>query len=85
MEIGNTPHSPIRYADTIGIVVEMTRAQGVEDALRWYCEKCGKIVCEQRFICVDLGTQVKDAVEVFVQNEDLRTCKVCGTVAKVKN
>lgn len=80
---GSTPHSPIRYADTVGIVVEMTRPDGAEDALRWYCDGCQGVVHESRFVCTDLGTQVKGAVEEFYNDERLRTCESCGTVKPV--
>jgi len=91
---GNVPHSPIRYADTVGIVVEQNRPadsygilQGFYanvDRLRWYCANCGEIVYEDSFHCTDLGTQIKAAVERFAESEQLRTCKNCGTVAKTK-
>ena len=92
---GNVPHSPIRYADTVGIVVEQNRpADSVgkirrhlkanQDRLRWYCAKCGEIVYEDSFHLEDLGTQLKRAVEKFAGSEELRTCKNCGTVAKTK-
>jgi 3-hydroxyanthranilate 3,4-dioxygenase len=54
------------------------------DRLRWYCTKCGEIVYEESFHCIDLGTQIKEAVEKFGSSEQLRTCKQCGTVAKTK-
>jgi len=93
---GNVPHSPIRYADTVGIVVEQNRPTDslgmtfraqlltVLDRLRWYCANCGEIVYEEAFHMTDLGTQVKEAVEKFGGSEELRTCKNCGTVAKTK-
>jgi 3-hydroxyanthranilate 3,4-dioxygenase len=93
---GNVPHSPIRYADTVGIVVEQNRpsdsigfskfedVSNISDRLRWYCENCNAIVHEEAFHCTDLGTQVKSAVEKFAGSEELRTCKQCGTVAKTK-
>jgi 3-hydroxyanthranilate 3,4-dioxygenase len=90
---GNVPHSPIRFADTVGIVVEQNRpadSQGTSskhiksDRLRWYCAECGEIVHEDSFHCTDLGTQIKEAVEKFAASEQLRTCGKCGTVAKTK-
>lgn len=92
---GNVPHSPIRFADTVGIVVEQNRpadSQGEaftlcalrSDRLRWYCAKCGEIVYEDSFYCADLGTQIKAAVEKFGASEELRTCKNCGTIAQTK-
>ena len=92
---GNVPHSPIRYADTVGIVVEQNRSPDSKgmfmwissltlDRLRWYCDNCGEIVHEAAFHLTDLGTQIKEAVENFAASEELRTCKKCGTIAKTK-
>lgn len=54
---GNVPHSPCRFADTVGIVIERVRPKGAIDKLRWYCEndECLSIVFEEGFECVDLG------------------------------
>jgi len=41
-------------------------------------------VYEEAFHMTDLGTQVKSAVENFSQNEKLRKCKKCGSVAVTK-
>jgi 3-hydroxyanthranilate 3,4-dioxygenase len=54
------------------------------DRLRWYCAECGEIVYEDAFHCTDLGTQIKSAVEKFANSQELRTCKKCGAVAKIK-
>lgn len=80
----NTPHCPVRFRDTVGVVLEMPRGPDVVDALRWYCRNCGGIVWEERFVCSDLGTQVKEVVERFGADEARRTCKSCGTVAKTR-
>jgi len=85
----NTPHCPVRFKDTIGVVMEQPRKEGAEDVMRWYClsESCknkATIVWEKRFVCTDLGTQVKDVVEEFAADEKKRTCEKCGTVAKVR-
>lgn len=67
----------------MGVVVEMPR-RGMEDAMRWYCRGCGELVWEKRFVCEDLGTQVKEVVEEFGADEAKRTCKGCGLVAEIR-
>ena len=37
----NTPHSPQRPANTIGLVIERKRDEKEFDAFQWYCENCG--------------------------------------------
>ena len=56
------------------------------DTLRWYCEntECREIVYQDSFHCTDLGTQLKPIIELFASNEELRTCKKCGTVNHAK-
>jgi 3-hydroxyanthranilate 3,4-dioxygenase len=76
----NTPHNPVRFADTVGIVLEQARPEKSLDRMRWYCKKCGEIVHEKSFHCDDLGSQIKEAVQAFEGDMDARTCKECGTV-----
>lgn len=78
----NTPHNPVRFANTVGIVLEQKRPEGSIDRLRWYCENCREVVDEAAFHCTDLGTQIKEAVNSFKEDEKRRACKACGTVAK---
>ncbi|ODQ66980.1 3-hydroxyanthranilate 3,4-dioxygenase [Nadsonia fulvescens var. elongata DSM 6958] len=82
----NVPHNPVRYADTIGVVVEQDRPDGLLDSLRWYCPnpECRQIVHQASFQLVDLGTQIKDAILDFDQDRTKRTCNACGTVATSK-
>lgn len=78
----NTPHNPIRFANTVGIVMEQPRPAESLDRLRWYCQSCGKIAHEAAFHCTDLGTQIKAAVLEFGEDMDKRTCKNCGTIVE---
>ena len=81
----HVPHCPVRFADTVGIVVELPRPAGALDALRWYCPRCRRLVRESRFRCTDLGTQVKAGVEAFAaRGEEGRRCGACGTVVGMK-
>lgn len=77
----NTPHNPVRFANTVGVVIEQRRPADSIDRMRWYCQKCGEIVHEAAFHCTDLGTQIKEAVNAFKADEQARTCKQCGEVA----
>lgn len=78
---GNTPHNPVRFADTVGIVLEQKRPESSVDKMRWYCQDCHEIVHEAAFHCTDLGTQIKAAVEEFKSDNEKRTCKKCGALA----
>jgi len=79
----NTPHNPVRFADTVGIVLEQPRPADSKDTLRWYCQNCGEIVHEASFHCTDLGTQIKEAVNGFKDDEEKRKCKNCGDLAEM--
>jgi len=79
----NTPHNPVRFADTVGIVIEQPRPKESLDRLRWYCQNCGTKVNEEAFHCTNLGTQIKEAVNAFKADTEKRTCKNCGTLCDV--
>ncbi|CAN6634983.1 3-hydroxyanthranilate 3,4-dioxygenase [Trichomonascus vanleenenianus] len=80
----NVPHNPVRYADTIGVVIEQDRPEGQNDTLRWYCPNCKNIVYEASFYMVNLVTQIKAAILDFEKDMEKRTCKNCGTIANTK-
>ena len=77
----NTPHNPVRFAGTVGIVLEQPRPANSLDRLRWYCQECRNIVNEEAFHCTDLGTQIKEAVNGFNASDEKRMCKHCGATA----
>jgi len=78
----NVPHNPVRFANTVGIVLEQKRPADSIDRLRWYCGNCKEVVEEASFHCTDLGTQIKEAVNAFRDSKERRTCKACGEVAE---
>ena len=46
----NTPHSPARGANTVGLVIERVRkGTDLQDGLMWYCENCNHHLHTYRF------------------------------------
>jgi 3-hydroxyanthranilate 3,4-dioxygenase len=64
--------------------MEQPRPKDAVDTMLWFCKKCGEVVWEKRFVCTDLGTQVKEVVEEFGADQEKRTCKRCGTIAETR-
>jgi len=84
----NTPHNPVRFADTIGIVIEAVRPDESHDSLQWYCRDPSHtkptIIHKETFHVTDLGTQLKPVIQRWMSTEELRKCKECGNVAPAK-
>lgn len=76
----NTPHSPQRMADSIGLVIERKRLSHEQDALMWFCEKCNHSLYEEFFHLVDIEHQFDAVFEKFYRSIDLRTCKQCAHI-----
>jgi 3-hydroxyanthranilate 3,4-dioxygenase len=59
---GKIPHSPQRFSDTVGLVIERERLKSETDGLRYFVEVDGTptkdVLFERWFYCDDLGTQV---------------------------
>ncbi|CAG7848993.1 3-hydroxyanthranilate 3,4-dioxygenase 2 {ECO:0000255/HAMAP-Rule:MF_03019} {ECO:0000255/HAMAP-Rule:MF_03019}; AltName: Full=3-hydroxyanthranilate oxygenase 2 {ECO:0000255/HAMAP-Rule:MF_03019}; Short=3-HAO-2 {ECO:0000255/HAMAP-Rule:MF_03019}; AltName: Full=3-hydroxyanthranilic acid dioxygenase 2 {ECO:0000255/HAMAP-Rule:MF_03019}; Short=HAD-2 {ECO:0000255/HAMAP-Rule:MF_03019}; AltName: Full=Biosynthesis of nicotinic acid protein 1-2 {ECO:0000255/HAMAP-Rule:MF_03019} [Serendipita indica DSM 11827] len=85
---GNTPHNPVRFADTIGLVIERVRPEGALDRLQWYCRSAAHdkptLIREEVFPVTDLGSQLKPFIDNWMSNEELRKCPSCGEVAAAK-
>lgn len=73
----NTPHSPQRQANTVGLVIEKKRGEGLKDALQWYCEKCFTKLYEESFILTNIETQFPAVFERYY-NSAHTLCKNCG-------
>lgn len=72
------PHNPVRFKDTIGLVMERRRRNGEKDGLMWFCEKCNTKLFEEFFELNDITSQFQGVFETFYTSDDLRTCKSCG-------
>jgi 3-hydroxyanthranilate 3,4-dioxygenase len=74
------PHSPQRFADTVGLVVERRRAPDELDGFMWFCPRCGEKLHEEFLHVSDIVTDLPPVFERFYGNESARTCKRCGNV-----
>ena len=75
----NTPHSPQRPAESIGLVVEKTRGPQERDGLQWYCEKCTNKLYEEFFHLTNIETQFGAVFERYYES-DYGKCSRCGHV-----
>lgn len=76
----NTPHSPQRGANTVGLVIEKVRETKEMDGFVWFCENCGEKLYEEKLPVTDIVKQLPPVMERFYSSEANRTCKKCGTV-----
>ena len=72
------PHSPQRFKDTVGLVIERQRQPGEKDGLMWFCEHCHHKLFEEYFQLEDIETQFPPVFERFYGSEELRSCVQCG-------
>ncbi len=74
------PHSPQRYADSVGLVIERRRRPGELDGLQWYCERCQALLYEEFFALTDIEQQFPPVFNRFFGSLTLRTCRQCGAI-----
>ncbi|XP_060042925.1 3-hydroxyanthranilate 3,4-dioxygenase isoform X4 [Erinaceus europaeus] len=60
------PHSPQRFANTVGLVIERRRLPSELDGLRFYVENTTDVLFEKWFYCEDLGTQLAPIIQEWV-------------------
>ena len=77
------PHSPQRYPNTVGLVIERQRRESELDACMWFCENCNNELYRATFPLENIVSQLSELLEDFYSNEELRTCKKCGNVMEV--
>ena len=75
----NVPHSPQRYAHTVGLVVERERRPGELDAFHWYCERCEALLYAEQLQLTDIETQFPPLFERFYGNPANLVCRSCGS------
>ena len=69
------PHSPQRFENTVGLVVERKRRKGELDAFRWYCDECNSLLYEEHLQLKDIVKQLPPIFERFWANDNARSCK----------
>jgi 3-hydroxyanthranilate 3,4-dioxygenase len=74
------PHSPQRFADTVGLVVERKRLPAELDGFMWFCEACDHKLYEEYVYVSDIVGQLPAIFERFYALEDNRRCKRCDSV-----
>ncbi|MDQ7959503.1 3-hydroxyanthranilate 3,4-dioxygenase [Flavobacterium lindanitolerans] len=76
-----TPHSPVRSAGSIGLVIERKRAgKGYTDGLLWFCENCNHKLYDVYFELNDIEKDFLPHFQHFYNSKTLRTCTKCGTI-----
>jgi 3-hydroxyanthranilate 3,4-dioxygenase len=74
------PHSPQRFADSVGLVVERQRLDHELDGFAWYCDACNHKLYEEFLYIDDIVGQLPPIFDRFYRSLDHRTCDECGTV-----
>jgi len=72
-------HSPQRFENSIGLVVEQKRATGQKDALFWFCPECKTELYTEAFCLGNIETDLPKVFANFYDNEQHSTCSGCGT------
>lgn len=74
------PHSPIRPAGSVGLVIERKREPQHQDGLIWFCDHCNHQLHETYFHLTNIEKDFLPRFRDFYGSEQLRTCDHCGTV-----
>ncbi len=74
----NIPHSPQRFKNTVGLVVEKKRKASDLDGFQWYCDNCFSLLHENFTQVSNIVTQLPIIFNDFWDNDDYRTCKKCN-------
>lgn len=74
------PHSPQRFENTVGLVIERQRKADEKDGLQWYCDACNRLLYEEYFHLNNVETDFPPVFDRFFASEAHRTCDACGEV-----
>ena len=72
------PHSPQRYENTVGLVIERSRANTEKDGLQWYCDECQSLLYEEYFHLKNIELDMPPVFDRFYQDPNNLYCKQCG-------
>uniref|UniRef100_A0A8C5T2Q4 3-hydroxyanthranilate 3,4-dioxygenase n=1 Tax=Laticauda laticaudata TaxID=8630 RepID=A0A8C5T2Q4_LATLA len=69
------PHSPQRYANSVGLVIERRRLGTETDGLRYYIGESTDVLFERWFYCENLGIQLIPIIQEFFSSMEYQTGK----------
>ena len=72
------PHSPQRFADTVGLVIERKRLDHELDGFLWFCDNCDNKLYEEYVFVDDIVAQLPPVFERFYGSVKNRQCDNCG-------
>ena len=79
-------HSPQRpEPDSLCIVIERARADGVKDGFEWYCPICHALIHRVEVQLKSIVNDLPPLFEAFYNDADARRCKQCGTLHPGRN
>ena len=76
----NIPHSPQRFKNTVGLVVERRRNKGELDGFQWYCDSCESLIYEKFIQLTDIVSQLPPLFDEYWRDKKNRTCRKCGEI-----
>lgn len=74
------PHSPQRFENTVGLVIERQRAAHELDGFLWFCDQCNHLLHEEYLHVSDIVRQLPPVFERFYGDPERRRCSECGTL-----
>jgi 3-hydroxyanthranilate 3,4-dioxygenase len=77
---GGLPHSPRRFENTWGLVIERKRREEEKEEFAWFCEECDELVLSRIVNQGNIPSQVSTVYGEFNADPKLRTCHACGYV-----
>lgn len=77
---GGLPHSPRRFENTWGLVIERRRREDEREEFVWFCEQCDERVFFRVLNPQSIASQVSAVYNEFNGNEALRSCRACGYI-----
>ena len=77
------PHSPIRPAGSVGLVIERKREPHHKDGLMWFSDKENVLLYEEYFHLTNIEKDFLPVFKKFYKNEKLRTCPIYGEIMDV--
>lgn len=78
------PHSPQRFANSVGLVIKRQQRKDEQDGFLWYCAHCQCPLYAEYLHVSDTEKQLPPVFEHFYGSLERRTCQACGAVAATR-